>query len=103
MEKEFEVTCSQSLSKSTKVYTEEYKLEYDPEYGSNVIDTSDTDWEYVYCEDHHTPLQLISLFQRYLEEMLQPTGVVSRYPSYIKHLIAECEGWIEAETTICVD
>jgi hypothetical protein len=102
-EKEFNVTCSQSLSKSTKVYTVDYEVYYDPEYDGNVTDTSDTDWEEVYCEDHFTPIQLIDLFKRYLEEILQPSGTVSTYPSYIKHLIAECDGWIEDETVICED
>lgn len=113
---EFGVTCSQSLSKSVSVWTSDYipgssgvDYEVNDEGGVDTIsweddpDTSDTDWEKAYEEDHYTPLQLINLFKRYLESELNHTETVSKQPSFLKHLISECSDWVEDETEIIED
>lgn len=120
-EKEFDVLVSQTLSKSTSVFTNNYipgasgvEYEHDEEGGHAVgwqdpDDTSDTDWEKEYHEnDHYTPLELINKFKKYLERewdvlknAAEANDAETRWKkNNIKHLIEECEGWTDDETEI---
>ena len=99
-EKDFELSVCQVLSKDVTVTTDDYNPEYDDETGDVSADTSDTNWTEAYNTDHFTPLQLIDLFKRYLEDELSHKGAVSKAPSYIKYLIAECSDWVEDELDI---
>lgn len=106
-EKEFEVTVSQTLSKSTTVTTSDYiPGEYFPETewdidGYHTItchepdDTSDTDWRSAYNNEHYTPLGLIQEFKEMLEKNT-PIPETRR-----KHLIDECMNWIEDDLEVC--
>ena len=110
-EKDFDVTCSQSLSKTVTVCTNNYipgasGCDYEPdgEGGYSTIgwyeddDTSDTDWAQEYHEnDYHTPAQLLELFKDILVRDLE-NGNLFRSERYTKHLIEECQGWTEDET-----
>lgn len=110
-DKEFEITCSQSLSKTVTVTTNNYTpgasgvdWEADDEghpYASewhDTDDTSDTNWnEEYHNNNHYTPLQLIILFKQHLENELNRMGDVKN-SRRIKHLIEECSDWIEDET-----
>ena len=114
-EKEFDVTCCQTLSKTVSVLTSNYipgasgvDYEYDPD-GSVAIgwhdpdDTSDTNWADEYHDnDYHTPLQLIELFKKYLENELNRMGEVKN-EKWIRHLIEECSDWTEDETEYVED
>lgn len=101
-EKEFGVLCSQTLSKSTKCSTSDYI--YDDYFEPAYIDTSETNWKDVYAEnDRRTPLQLIDLFKNYLSNKLTGNPPVSESSSFLKHLMEDCEGWIEDETIIMED
>lgn len=114
-EKEFDVTCCQTLSKTVSVFTDNYipgasgvDYEYDPE-GSVAVgwhdpdDTSDTNWNNEYHEnDHYTPLQLIELFKKYLENDLNRMSEVKN-EKRIKHLIEECSDWIEDDVEYAED
>ena len=105
----FDVTCSQSLSKTAEVITNDYlpgstEVDYEREpdgsYSSTtyagVPDTSDTDWEEAYHDnDHYTPLQLIELFKRFLDDKITGKNTVPNSTSYLKRIKAECEGWVE--------
>lgn len=106
-EKEFEVTVSQTLSKSTTVTTSDYipggyfpETEWDIE-GYHTItcheldDTSDTDWKKAYNNEHYTPLGLIQEFKEMLEKNT-PIPETRR-----KHLIDECMNWIEDDLEVC--
>ena len=118
-EKEFEVTCSQSLSKNVIVYTDNYipgasgvDYESDDEGGYTAVgwhdsdDTSDTNWDKEYKNDHYTPLELINKFKEYLMkqwDILKDAEEANdartkQKKREIKHLIEECEGWTEDET-----
>lgn len=121
-EEEFEVTCSQSLSRTTTVYTSNYipgasgvDYERDDEGGCyatpwhDAPDTSDTNWAEEYHDnDHYTPIQLIKLFKERCElelKSLDNSDTFELTPSFykkkkmeLKHLIEECEGWTEDET-----
>lgn len=122
-EKEFEITCSQSLSKTVTVTTNNYipgdegvDWETDDEghhYASHwqdAPDTSDTNWaeEYHY-NDHYTPIQLIELYKETLKEQLKSWENMDEIPNAkaqirrIEHLIEECENWTEDETEYVED
>jgi hypothetical protein len=92
-EEEFEITVSQTLSKTVTVFTSNYNLEvdYDEDGCYRNCDTSDTNWQEVYEEDYHTPLQLIGFLKRLLE------GNEPISDSLKKQLIKECENWCEDE------
>lgn len=110
-EEEFEVTCSQCLSKTVTVITNNYipgasGVDYEPddEGGYYAVgwhddnDTSDTNWEEEYHDnDYHTPKQLIELFGQYLQEQLSK-GIVFKSPAFTEHLIEECKGWEDDDT-----
>lgn len=115
-DKEFDVTCSQTLSKTVSVLTNNYVpgasgVDYEPDdeggyYASgwhDPDDTSDTNWADEYHDnDHLTPLQLIELFKQYLENDLNRMGEVKN-EKWIKHLIEECSNWTEDETEYVED
>ena len=101
-EKEFDVVCSQTLSKNDSVFTNGYDYieDYDPEDGGYVsYDTINVIWsEEWHDNDHYTPLQLIELFQKYLLDEVNGSCTVNKNTNYLNHLISECEGWTEDET-----
>lgn len=117
-EEEFEVTCSQSLSKTVSVWTNNYipgasgvDYERDDEGGiyaspwNEDPDTSDTNWAEEYHDnDHYTPIQLIALYKETLKEQLkswegmEETYAGKREIRHIEHLIEECNDWTEDET-----
>ena len=123
-EKDFEVTVSQTLSKGTTVTTASYipgaeGVDYEPDdeggyYASGwheEDDTSDTNWEQEYSEEHNTPLQLIELFkeecQKNLKKLEETDPKASGNPQFIIqekrrliYLIEECEGWTEDELEV---
>lgn len=115
-DKEFEVTCSQSLSKTVNVLTNNYvpgasgvDYESDDEGGCYASgwhdpdDTSDTNWADEYhLNEHYTPLQLIELFKQHLENELNRMAEVKN-EKWIKHLIEECSDWTEDDTEYVED
>ena len=125
-EREFTVTCSQSLSKTVTVVTNNYipgaeGCDYEPDGEGGYCamgwhdedDTSDTNWAEEYDEDHYTPLQLIQTLkeyvlkdaEKYLEEHKddgpqngkQPAKYHWEYRRLLK-LADECDGWSDDET-----
>ena len=114
-EQEFEVCVSQTLSKTVSVLTCNYisgasGVDYEPDdeggyYASgwhDPDDTSATNWQEVYHDnDYHTPLQLLAIFKKFLEDELNNTHTISHSPSYLKRLSNECDGWTEDETDFC--
>lgn len=98
----FDVTISNTLSKPTTVYTDQYipHVEQDEDGYYAWKDTSDTNWESVYKENHYTALGLINKFKEFLEKYL-PDPIVdhSRYMEF-KNLIEECEDWTEDEIEV---
>ena len=121
-EKDFDVTCCQTLSKTTIVTTSNYipgasgcDYESDGEGGYSTVgwqdpdDTSDTSWSNEYKENgHYTPLQLIGMLKMRVEKELKdlenaPIDTKQPYAKAaevrrLKHLIEECDDWCEDET-----
>ena len=116
-ERDFEVTCSQSLSRTTTVCTDDYIPCAEDVWDDGVghhdewADTSETNWADEYSEcGHMTPLELIGLLKEYLEKDLRnlQRDMLPNDRSYkatksrmLKGLIEECECWTEDETEIC--
>ena len=115
-DKDFDVTCCQTLSKTVTITTNNYipgasGVDYEPddEGGYCAVgwqdpdDTSDTNWADEYHDnDYHTPLQLIELFKQHLENDLNRMGEVKN-KRWIKHLIEECSNWTEDDTEYVED
>lgn len=100
-ERRFDVCISQTLIKNTKVTTNDYVpiVDQDDEgRHHDYSDTSDTDWEEAYKNEHLTPLQLIDEFKGFLTKHL-PDPDTKEFRRF-KHLIDECEGWTEDETEV---
>lgn len=120
-EKEFEITCSQSLSRTAEVWTSNYvpgacgcDYESDGEGGYSTVgwqdddDTSDTHWSEEYANNGYmTPLELIGMLKEYLQKDLEkwkiedektPHAGPAFHVRRLKHLIDECECWTEDET-----
>ena len=117
-EKDFDIVCSQTLSKTVTVSTNDYTpgasgVDYEPddEGGycasgwSDPDDTSDTNWNKAFSEnEYHTPLQLIGILKEYLSKDLEkwekedkknPHKMAASQVRKYKALIEECEGWEE--------
>jgi hypothetical protein len=121
-EKEFDVTCSQSLSRTATVWTNNYipgasgvDYEDDGEGGSCACgwhdpdDISDTNWSEEYAEcGYMTPLQLIQTLREYVEKDLENVDNIAKKTNQnkaflerkFKHLIEECDCWTDDETEI---
>lgn len=111
-EEEFQVTISQTLSKSVKVSTNDYipgeiytEREWDGESYCTVThqdspDTSETNWKDAYKLEHDTPIHLINLFKRILEDRMNIENMREERRQY---LIEECSNWIEDDFEVCKD
>ena len=122
-EKEFEITCSQSLSHIATIWTDNYTpgacgVDYEPDDEGGCVacgwqdddDTSDTNWSKEYeTSGYYTPLQLIGLFKETLQEQLkswegmEDTVAGKKNIRRIEHLIEECEAWTDDETEFIQD
>jgi hypothetical protein len=98
----FEVCVSQTLSKNTKVITNDYFVEVDCDIEgySTSIDTSETNWKEVYNKSKMTPLELIVELKAILERTLPDPVVFPKEYKKAKYLIEECENWIEDDFEI---
>ena len=115
-EKDFEITCSQTLSRTATVTTTNYIPCCEEGYEDGVgyhdewADTSETDWSKEYDENgYKTPLQLIQMLKGYLEDELKKWEEVDKQDPHkwastqvrkFKGLIEECDSWTEDETVI---
>lgn len=101
-DRQFDVCISQTISKSTSITTNDYVPEVDQDEDGvyESTDTSDTDWNEAYKNEHLTPLQLIGEFKNFLTKHLpDPVVDLAEYKKW-KKLISECEGWTEDELTV---
>ena len=111
-EKEFDVTCCQTLSKTVTVITNNYipgaeGVDYEPDGEGGYCasgwhdpdDTSDTNWVKAYEDSAMTPLEIIDacgkIAQALLEEGKTKVGGV-----YLKSLVEECQDWNEDELEV---
>ena len=114
-DKDFGVTCVQTLSKTVTVTTNNYipgasgvDYESDGEGGycasgwQDPDDTSDTNWKEAYrLNGYMTPMQLLEVLKGYLEQDLQNVEEIAIKRNQnkeflerkLKFLIGECEDW----------
>lgn len=120
-EKDFDVTCCQTLSRTAAVTTNNYipgAEGVDYEDGQAIgwhddDDTSDTDWSEEYEKNgYHTPLQMLQILKGYLQKDLEkweeenkktPNSGPAFKVRKFKHLIEECDAWTEDETDFEMD
>lgn len=91
-EKEFEVAISQTLSKSTSIWTNQYQPEYDEETGHTDADTTYTDWKKAYQDVAMTPLEIINVAEK-IAKALMEEGKTIFAGVYLKDLVEECQDW----------
>lgn len=96
---EFEVTISQTLSKSVTVTTTDYEedIDYDGplRYNSSTYNTNQTNWKEAYKQNHYEPCDLIALLKKILTTEKLPAKKKREY------FIKECENWVVDETEVC--
>ena len=117
-EKDFEVTCCQTLSRTAVVTTNNYVPCVDEGcedgigYHDEWEEFPDTCWSDEYRDNgYQTPLQLIQMFQEYLEKDLENVEETAKNTNQnkaflkrkLEFLIEECKCWNEDETEYCKD
>lgn len=103
--RDFDVFISQSLSKSTSVSTDDYICSVEKGEDGEVeedIDTSNTDWERAYTEEHLTLTGLIRECKKFLLKCKQGE-YYSKDKTTIDKLLRECEGWSSDDLVIMED
>ena len=98
-EKEFDVLVSQTLSRDTSIYTNDYCPEFDEETGQTDANTECTDWKKAYSNAAMTPLEIIGAAEKIAKALLEQ-GETRVGGVYLKSLISDCEGWNEDELEV---
>ena len=98
-EREFDVLVSQTLSRDTSIYTNDYCPEFDEEDGRTYTNTDETDWKKAYCDAAMTPLDIIKACST-LAKYLLDNGTSYLGPYHMKELIEECADWNEDELEV---
>ena len=110
-EKEFGVCVSQTLSKSTSIYTDDTPgaegCDYEPDGEGGYCasgwkdpdDTSYTDWVKAYHNSAMTPLDIIGACEKIAKALLEE-GKTRFAGLYLKSLVKECEDWNEDELEV---
>lgn len=98
-ERKFDVCISQSLSKSTSIYTQDYQPEYDEETGYTDADTTNTDWKKAYQNVAMTPLDIINAAGKLAKAFLEE-GKTRVEGIYLKSLVEECKDWSNDELEV---
>ena len=96
-EKEFEVTISQTLSRTVTVTTNDYQPEYDEEDGNTYANTENTDWQKAYENCDFKIQNLLEELKGYVQNDLAMTGPNTGKGRHLKRLLEACDGWIEDE------
>ena len=98
-EREFDVLVSQTLSRNTSIYTDDYCPEFDEEDGRTYANTEETDWKKAYQNVAMTPLEIIGAAKKIAKALLEQ-GQTRVGDVYLKSLVKECEGWNEDELEV---
>lgn len=92
-EKEFNLTVSQTLSKSIEVVTDNYIPECDYETGCIYANTSETDWYGIYEEEQYNILELLGHLQTFAEKELENVSPNSGRGRELQRIIESCKDW----------
>lgn len=106
-EKNFEVTISQTFSKTVTVTTDDYlpERDFDEDTGScyTYANTDETDWKQAYEEQHFKIQDLLSELKQYVLEDMKNTGKNTGRGKHLEELLAACDGWTEDEVEVIRD
>lgn len=94
-DKEFEVSVQETLCRISEIVTDNYIPGYRDEEGYwEDDDTSDTDWEEEYKNQHYTILQLLAELKEMAEKELKTLPKTDyKRERKLKSIIEDCEGW----------
>ena len=98
-EREFDVLVSQTLSRNTSIYTDDYCPEFDEEDGRTYANTEETDWKKAYQNVAMTPLEIIGAAKKIAKVLLEQ-GQTRVGDVYLKSFVEDCEGWNEDELEV---
>lgn len=93
-EREFDITISQTLSKTVTVITDRYIPEVDIETGDIYADTSETDWYEIYAEQYLNIPDLLAILKEYAIRDLKNTDSNSKKGRELRDIIDACKDWI---------
>jgi len=96
-ERDFNVTTEFVLKATWPISTDRYYIDEDPE--GSYIDTSDVNWREEFSKQYRTPVELLQIFKKRLEEEL-PNITDHRKKVETQELIAQCSDWEEELTDI---
>jgi len=103
-ELEFEVTISQTFSKTVKVKTSDYVEEEDWDDLGNckcvTPNTQDTNWVGIYQEQHFTLQDLLGELKSMAQEKFSQVGEHTSQGKYLKSIIEACDDWHNDETEV---
>ena len=100
-EREFEVTISQTLSRTVTIVTDDYYPEYDEEDGRTYANTENTDWEKVYENCDFKLQDLLEELKGYVQSDMAMTGPNTGKGRHLKRLLEACDSWIEDDYEVC--
>ena len=103
-ELEFEVTISQTFSKTVKFKTSDYAEEEDwddlLECKCTSINTKDTNWVEIFQDQHFTLQDLLGELKSLAQEKLSQVGEYTSTGRYLKSVIEACDDWHNDETEV---
>lgn len=106
-EEDFEVTISQTFSKTVTVTTDDYipERDFDEDTGScyTYTNTDETNWKQAYEEQHLKIQDLLSELKQYVLEDMKNTGKNTGRGKHLERLLAACDGWTEDEFEVIKD
>ena len=94
-EHDFEVTVSQTLSRTVTITTNDYNPEYDEEDGNIYANTENTDWKKAYENCDFKIQDLLEELKGYVQSDMAMTGPNTGKGRHLKRLLEACDGWIE--------
>lgn len=99
-ERDFEVTISQTLSKTVTITTNDYQPEYDEEDGNTYANTENTDWKKAYENCDFKLQDLLEELKGYVQSDMAMTGPNTGKGRHLKRLLEACDNWIEDDYEI---
>lgn len=96
--KKFDVCISETLSKSTIVFSNDYTVEQDEE-GDPVYDTSNICWISAFKEQHYTIEELLKKCSSIIKKLAYNEDDPKKVRKYYK-ILSEIHGWVPDEIEI---
>ena len=107
-ERDIDITCSNTLSKSVSVHTDNYKIDGYDEFGYPCLDLSECNLNEVYEDNnHYTAKQALDLAAKFAKRVYTILELDNKDRSGLISAAVEvfnaCKGWNEDELEIVAD